>query len=60
IWLALRLIPPAVLAESRGRARAELAGGRPVSRAVALVIVALWGLGAVLLIAWLWSALNRQ
>jgi uncharacterized membrane protein YkvA (DUF1232 family) len=42
IALALRLIPPAVMAECRARAEAELAAGRPVSRIAAVVIVAIW------------------
>ena len=53
IALVLRMIPPAVMVECRARARAELADGKPVSRAAAAVIVAIWvGLAvlAVLLI----------
>ena len=53
IALVLRMIPPAVMDECRARARAELADGKPVSRAAAAVIVAIWvGLAvlAVLLI----------
>jgi uncharacterized membrane protein YkvA (DUF1232 family) len=42
IALALRMIPPAVMDECRARARAELADGKPVSRAAAAVIVAIW------------------
>ena len=54
IALVLRMIPPAVMVECRERARSELADGKPVSRAAAAVIVAIWvGLAAlaVLLIA---------
>ena len=54
IALVLRMIPPAVMDECRERARSELADGKPVSRAAAAVIVAIWvGLAAlaVLLIA---------
>src|SRR6185295_7772663 len=40
LWLALRLIPPAVLAEHR--ATAEAAADRPVSRAAAVAVVAGW------------------
>jgi uncharacterized membrane protein YkvA (DUF1232 family) len=48
IALALRLIPPAVMVECRARARSELADGKPVSRAAAAVIVAIWlGLAAL-------------
>ena len=54
IALTLRLIPPEVMSECREQARSELVDGRPVSRAAAAVIVAIWlGLAAlvVLLIA---------
>jgi uncharacterized membrane protein YkvA (DUF1232 family) len=54
IALTLRMIPPAVMVECRARARSELADGKPVSRAAAAVIVAIWlGLAAlaVLLVA---------
>jgi uncharacterized membrane protein YkvA (DUF1232 family) len=40
IALALRMIPPKVMAEARARARA--AEGRPVSRGAAVVIVTIW------------------
>jgi uncharacterized membrane protein YkvA (DUF1232 family) len=52
IVLVLRLVPPEVLQECRARAQAELAGGRPVSRAGAIAIVTLWVLSA-LLVGWL-------
>ena len=42
IALVLRMIPPAVMDECRTRARAELVDGKPVGRAVAAVIVAIW------------------
>jgi uncharacterized membrane protein YkvA (DUF1232 family) len=52
IWLALKLIPPEVMAESRERAQEALADGKPVSRAAAVVIVLIWlslaGLGIAL------------
>jgi uncharacterized membrane protein len=47
IALVLRMIPTEVLEECRERARSELAGARPVSRAAAAVIIVLWILGAV-------------
>ena len=46
--LALRLIPPPVLADCRTQARTLLAEGRPQSRGAALIIVTLWLLGAAL------------
>jgi uncharacterized membrane protein YkvA (DUF1232 family) len=42
IWLALKMIPPEVMAESRSRAQEALSHGKPVSRAAAIVIVAIW------------------
>ena len=49
VWLALRLIPPTLIAELR--AAASLLAAKPVSRTAAVVIVALWviGLAAVTL-----------
>jgi uncharacterized membrane protein YkvA (DUF1232 family) len=40
LWLALRLIPPEVLA--RHRAAAEVAAARPVSRAGGLAVLIVW------------------
>ncbi len=42
IALALRLIPPSVMAECRERARSEMRRGKPVSWVAAGVIVLLW------------------
>src|SRR5574341_376434 len=42
IWLTIRMIPPAVLDESRARAEIELRGRRPTNRAAAVVIILLW------------------
>jgi hypothetical protein len=46
------MVPPQVLEECRARARAELAGARPTSRAAMLAIIAIWLAGAALA-AWL-------
>lgn len=54
IWVALRLIPPAVMAKSRAQARAMMANGKPVNRAAAVVIVAIWLLLAAMGIALGW------
>lgn len=51
IALALKMIPPAVLAECRERAQAAVGQGKPKSWAAAAVIVALWLLLAALAIA---------
>lgn len=50
--LALRWVPPPVLAECRKQALALLDGPRPVSRAAVAVIVGLWILGGVALVVW--------
>ena len=54
IWLAIRLLPPGVLAECRSQAEEwmQANGARPSSRAGAILVVSLWvGSGVA---AWLW------
>src|SRR5687767_9182327 len=53
IMLAVRLIPPAVLDESRQRAEALLAAGRPTNWTAAAVIVAIWLLLAAAVVVFL-------
>ncbi|MBN2391938.1 MAG: DUF1232 domain-containing protein [Anaerolineae bacterium] len=48
IWLALKMIPPEVMAESRARTQETLADGKPINRAATVVIVAIWLLLAAL------------
>jgi uncharacterized membrane protein YkvA (DUF1232 family) len=48
IKVALRLIPADVLAESRQKAEAVIAQGKPVNRTAVVVIVAIWLVSAVL------------
>jgi len=48
IWLALKMMPPEVMADSWGRAQEVLANGKPVNRAAAVIIVAIWLLLAAL------------
>ena len=50
IWLAVRLVPPPLMAAFRERAAAR---SRPRSRVAAAVIVVMW-LAAAGLILWLW------
>jgi uncharacterized membrane protein YkvA (DUF1232 family) len=50
ILLALKMIPAAVMAESREKAQEVMAQGKPVNRAAAAVIVAVWLLLAALAI----------
>jgi uncharacterized membrane protein YkvA (DUF1232 family) len=57
LWLAMRLIPPEVLAEHR--AAAEAAGDNPVSRLAGQVIQVIWGATAVFVIALAVQALLR-
>jgi O-antigen/teichoic acid export membrane protein len=54
IWLAVRLLPPAVVVDSRAQADAWMAtqGHKPVSRAGAVLIVGVWL--AVAFGAWVW------
>jgi uncharacterized membrane protein YkvA (DUF1232 family) len=56
ILLALRMVPAGVLAECRDRAADAFAGGKPVSRVAAAVIVGLWiaAAAALGLAAWAW------
>ena len=56
ITLAIRMIPPAVLTECRARAQESMAGGKPVSRAAAAVIVGIWLLLAALCMLWAYEA----
>jgi uncharacterized membrane protein YkvA (DUF1232 family) len=48
IWLALKLIPPEVMAEAREGAQRAMAAGKPVNRAAAVVVVSIWLLLAAL------------
>lgn len=50
VALALRMIPPPVMAECRANAQAGLRAGKPVNRVAAAVIVALWALAVILVI----------
>lgn len=51
IALAIRLVPPTVMAECRARAEEAFTQGRPVSRAAAAAVVITWIVGAVLVFA---------
>jgi uncharacterized membrane protein YkvA (DUF1232 family) len=48
VALALKMIPPEVMADCREQAQAAMAEGKPVSRVAAVVIVAIWLLLAAL------------
>ena len=53
IWLVLKMIPPAVLAECREKAAAEIERGKPINRAAAAVIIAIWISCGILAAIWL-------
>ena len=59
IWLALKMIPPEVMADCRTRAREELAGGKPVNWVAGGIIIAIWiGLAALAAVI-VWRAVRR-
>ncbi|MEG4586998.1 YkvA family protein [Microcoleus sp. MOSTC5] len=59
IWLVLKMIPPQVLAECRQKAAAQIQRGKPINRAAAAVIIAIWmGLG-ILTAMWLKQIFKR-
>lgn len=60
ITLAIKLIPEPVLAECRARAQETMQNGKPVSRAAAAVIVAIWLVLAALSIVWAYKAFMVQ
>lgn len=51
VWIALKMIPPPVLAEYREKAQEAIGQGKPTSRAAAAVIVAIWLLLAMMAVA---------
>jgi uncharacterized membrane protein YkvA (DUF1232 family) len=53
IWLALKMIPAEVMAESRARAGDTIRRGKPVNRAAAVVIISIWLLLAALSVTYL-------
>jgi uncharacterized membrane protein YkvA (DUF1232 family) len=55
IAVAIKMIPPQVLAECRTRAQASMPGGKPVSRIGAVGIVGMWILLAALCMWWVYG-----
>lgn len=53
IWLVIKMIPPAVLADCREKAVAEIDRGKPINRAAAAIIVAIWIGFGILAAIWL-------
>jgi uncharacterized membrane protein YkvA (DUF1232 family) len=50
VALAIKMIPPIVLAECRDKAREVMKQGKPVNRIVAVIIITIWLLLAILAI----------
>ena len=42
VWLALRMIPPQVMAECRQQAEVKMTEGKPVSWVGALIVILIW------------------
>jgi len=59
LW-AIKLIPPAVLAECRAHAQTDLAQRKPVSWVAATVIILVWLLLAVFASVWLYQVFSAQ
>lgn len=57
--LAIKLVPEAVLAECRARARESMKKEKPVSRIAAAVVVVIWLLLAALCAVWLYDVFAR-
>jgi uncharacterized membrane protein YkvA (DUF1232 family) len=55
IALAIRMVPPAVLAECRARAQDVISQGKPVSRIAGAVIVVIWIALAALFAVWVYE-----
>jgi len=60
IWLAIRLVPPQVMEDSRARAALAVDLGRSVGRRVAAVIVLIWLALAVSMVTWAYVAISRH
>ncbi|MBD1897238.1 YkvA family protein [Coleofasciculus sp. FACHB-129] len=59
IWLVLKMIPPAVMADFRERATTAIAQDKPTNWIAAFIIVAIWfGLG-ILGVIWIGRILKR-
>ncbi len=59
IVVAIKLVPPEVLAECRAQAQEVAANGKPVSRAAVVVIVGIWVLLAALCAFWAYEVFVR-
>ena len=57
VWLVLRLVPDEVIADAR--TKADTASERPVSRAMTVVIVAIWAIALAAVGVWAWRAFGQ-
>jgi len=53
IALAIRMIPPEVMAEARLKAADKMKEGKPVSKAGAVMVVAVWVIVVAVVILWI-------
>ena len=60
IALAIRMVPPAVLAECRTRAQEVMAQGKPVNRIAGGIIVVIWIIAAALCAVWVYEMFVSQ
>lgn len=58
IALAIKMIPPEVMAEARRRSENLFQQGRPVSRSGAIAVVAVWLIIIVIILAWIVHAVK--
>ena len=59
IWLALKMIPAAVLNECREKAEAAMGQGKPSSKIAAVIIVMIWIVLAILIFVWMGQIWQR-
>ena len=57
ITLAMRMVPPSVLAECRARAQEVMSQGKPVNRIAGAVIVVIWIALAALFAVWAYEGM---
>lgn len=60
IALAIKLVPPSVLAECRAQVQETMKNGKPVSRVAGVVIVVIWLVLVALCIVWGYEAFRAQ
>ncbi len=59
IIVAIKLVPPEVLAECRIRAQGATTNGKPVNQVAAVVIISIWVLLAALCVVWAYEAFRH-